>query len=184
MAPSSSNTQDNEKTVQSLNSQSNSGLDNNALVWQTLAEKAKNLKKGDKIEIKLDTPGDDWLETEIDGKYRKRKGDWYYCMLENKRKVINLGPGMFVWRKVGENHECSEVNDCLLLENEVHEVYAVKVPHNQHHLPHVIKAKKKEHDTIKEFNTYSEIREDKLSPSQEKNKQAGAELCQAQHRLC
>ena len=84
-------------------------------------------------------------------------------------KVINLGPGMFVWRKVGENHEFSEVNDCLLMENEVQEVYAVKVPHNQHHLPHFIKAKKKEHDTIKEFNTYSEIRGDKLSPSQEKN---------------
>ena len=45
----------------------------------------------------------------------------------------------------------------------------MKVPPKQHHLPHVVKAKKKEHSTLIDFNTYKEIREDLLTQEQRGN---------------
>ena len=87
-----------------------------------------------------------------------------------------MSPGTFIWRKIkeSESNEDDEgdsilVNECLLKNEEVHEVYSVKVPQSQHNLPHVIKAKEKEHATLKEFNTYSEIREDQLTDEQKNN---------------
>ena len=68
-----------------------------------------------------------------------------------------------------EVHEQLPIIECNIQENEVHEVYAAKVPHIMHHLSFVVKAKAKEHNTLKVFNMYEEIREDRLSPSQKGN---------------
>jgi hypothetical protein len=53
--------------------------------------------------------------------------------------------------------------------DEVHEVYACKVPYNQHYLPHVKQAKAKEAETLKEFETYEEIPESELNDEQKMN---------------
>ena len=137
-----------------------------------------NLKKGDKIQFRLDEPGDKWIDSEVIGRSRKgkRKGEWFTCEVDKKRRVYDLSPGTFVWRKIENNR--SEIateqddqfaNECLLQNEEVHEVFAVKVPPDQYHLPHVVKAKNKEHETLKEFNTYSELREDLLTEAQKNN---------------
>ena len=146
-----------------------------------------NLEKGDKIQFKLDEGGDRWVDSQVIGRCQKgkRKGEWFTCEINKRKKVYNLSPGTFIWRKVDDsedqvnemefdvNHAASDektvTNECFLQEEEVHEVFAVKVPHNQHHMPHVVKAKNKEHSTLKEFNTYSEIIEDSLTPEQKEN---------------
>ena len=64
-----------------------------------------------------------------------------------------MEPGTFIWRKCQEEGSSEDVHDQLLMkecniqEDEVHEVYATKVPHNMHHLPFVVEAKEKEHNT-------------------------------------
>ena len=45
----------------------------------------------------------------------------------------------------------------------------MKVPYNQHYLPHVRQAKAKEAETLKEFETYEEIAENKLNDEQKAN---------------
>ena len=140
-------------------------------------DKAKDLKRGDKIQFKLDQEGDHWITSRVLNRYRKgkRKGEWFTCEINKKPKVVNLEPGTFIWRKCQEEGSSEDVHDQLLMkecniqEDEIHEVYATKVPHNMHHLPFVVKAKEKEHNTLKEFNTYNEVREDQLSSSQREN---------------
>ena len=129
----------------------------------------KSLTKGDVIELKIDEPGDNWIESKIISRCRKgakRKGDWFNCEINKRRKVINLEPGTFIWRRKEEEILAS---DCVIQDAEVHEVYSVRVPWNQHHLPHVVKAKTKELNTLKEFNTFTEVREDRLSEEQKEN---------------
>ena len=141
------------------------------------------LEKGDKIQFKLDEGEDNWIDSKVIGRCRKgkRKGEWFTCEVNKRKNVYNLSPGTFIWRKLGneenaenevnfaDSDDKSIINECYLQEEEVHEVFAVKVPHNQHHLPHVVKAKSKEHTTLKEFDTYSEVREDNLTPEQRNN---------------
>ena len=157
----------------------------------TRAKYQVDLKKGDKIQFKLDEGVDNWIDSKVINRCLKgkRKGEWFACEINKKQKVYNLAPGTFIWRKVetlvddseieAENieievdhaavHDENIIHECLLQSEEVHEVYAVKVPYNQHHLPHVVKAKNKEHTTLIDFNTYEEVREDLLTQEQRGN---------------
>ena len=45
----------------------------------------------------------------------------------------------------------------------------MKVPYNQHYIPHVRQAKAKGAETVKEFETYKEIAENKLNDEQKAN---------------
>lgn len=60
------------------------------------------LEKGDKIQFKLDEEGDKWVDSEVIGRCQKgkRKGEWFTCEINKRKRVYNLSPGTFVWRKV------------------------------------------------------------------------------------
>ena len=93
-----------------------------------------------------------WIDSEVISRCQKgkRKGEWFTCEVNKRKNVYNLSPGTFIWRKLGneenaenevnfaDSDDKSIINECYLQDEEVHEVFAVKVPHNQHHLPHVV----------------------------------------------
>ena len=74
---------------------------------------------------------------------REQEGEWFTCEVRKRKNVYNLSPGTFNWRKVEDDVENAEnkvnfagsddksiINECYLQDEEVHKVYAVKVPHN------------------------------------------------------
>ena len=76
----------------------------------TLANYQVILGKGDEIQFRLDKGEDNWIDSKVLGRCQKgkRKGEWFTCEVNKRKKVYNLSPGTFIWRKVEDDVENAE----------------------------------------------------------------------------
>jgi hypothetical protein len=143
-----------------------------------------SLKPGQKIMLKLGEIGDHgigWKELELVSRCRKGKDArikdqskaktiWWKVKHDGSVSTVDLKGSGLIWKKKDSESVHDDTNNTMFVTgDEVHEVYACKVPYNQHYLPHVKQAKAKEAETLKEFETYEEIPESELNDEQKMN---------------
>ena len=137
----------------------------------------ESMHRGDKIQV-LTTEGN-WLEAEIISRYNKNKQK---DAANFRVRVNGVEPQMVmdlkkvIWRSEEEfedahSNENAHANDeeNFIAYGDEHRVFATVIPRSQHFLPECVKAKEKEHFTLKDFGSYQEIREDELNEEQKRN---------------
>ena len=90
-------------------------------------------------------------------------------MVMDLKKVIWRSEEEIEDAHINENAHINAEENFIAYGDE-HRVFATVIPRSQHFLPECVKAKEKEHFTLKDFGSYQEIREDQLNEEQKNNK--------------
>ena len=123
------------------------------------------IKSNDKIEI-FDNRDKVWELATVKSRYRSRKDQFNvkFDIDPEARRVFC--PKNSEWRFYNETPKSREI---LVTDKNKHSVLVTQVPRYRHKDKDVLKAKEKELDKLKQFDTYKEVKESKLSSGQRAN---------------
>ena len=123
------------------------------------------IKSNDRIEI-FDKRDKVWELATVKSRYRSRKDQFNvkFDIDPEARRVFC--PKNSEWRFHNETPKSREI---LVTDKNKHSVLVTQIPRYRHKDKDVLKAKEKELDKLKQFGTYKEVKESRLSPGQRSN---------------
>ena len=123
------------------------------------------IKTNDRIEI-YDNHDKVWDLVTVKSRYRSRKDQFNVKFDIDPKARRVFCPKESEWRFYNETPKSREV---LVTDKNKHSVLVTQVPRYRHKDKDVLKAKEKELDKLKQFDTYKEVKESSLSASQKSN---------------
>ena len=120
-------------------------------------------KKHEQVQL-LDKDRQVFREIKILNGVQKNVGkskSYYKFRFEDSKDEGVADFNIAAWRAKPQSTQVG--HQCLLVDDEHHEVFAITIPHQQHHRPEIKEAKVKELEKVKSFGTFLEVEEKKVN---------------------